>query len=273
MANILEEKNLKFLGISSSNSYRIYVETEEQAKNIVNNLDVLGLKKEEVEIIVVGKIEPLFEVKTLSIFPKVLALSNPLWKVKRINGGMSSGSLDYLITGTLGIVNNEYKAISCWHVYKDSKNIVVPGPLDGGVSLEDKVGYVEEYYDVTKGYDISIADISEIKNKIEIKTMHIDGFNVKGFGEAEIGEEVKKVGRTTDLTFGKVIDKNVLVVMDYPGIKNVKLYNCYITTSFAKAGDSGSVALNKDNEAIGLVTAGNEMITILSSSEMLKKFI
>lgn len=274
----IEEKlktlNLKFTALSTRNSVRIYVETEDQAKKILENIDLLGLKREEVIVVVVGKLKPLIEARLLFLQGvRTLKFINPLFKVKKITGGISTGSLDYLITGTLAFVNNEYKAISSWHIYLDSKNVVIPGPQDGGTSLEDKVGYVIDYVDATKGQDISIADISEIKDKINVEVNNIKGEIVKGVGDANIGEIVHKYGRSSALTYAKVIDKNVLVRIEYENIGEVTLKNCYITESFAIAGDSGSLVLNNNSEAIGLVTAGNNLITVITSREKLSELI
>ncbi|MEM4656779.1 MAG: hypothetical protein QXD80_07530 [Acidilobaceae archaeon] len=271
----LNKLNINFVGISETESVKFYVENEEQANKIIENIEagLLPLKKEEVKIVIVGKLEPLqiyhtFELSGISS-TKVL---NPLYVSKELAGGKSVGSYDYKLTGTAGIINNEYKLISCYHVLLDSKNVISPGPLDGG-DINDKVGYVEEFYNPKEdGYDISIADISESKNKYQIRLMET-WKKVKGYGYAEINDKISKYGRSSGLTFSKVIDKNVYVKMTYPNIGDVILKNCYVCESFAIAGDSGSLAINQNDEAIGLITAGNSLITVVSSGEILKKYL
>lgn len=270
----LKKLNIEFVGISESESIKIYVENKEQANKIIQNIEdgTLPLKKEEVKIVIVGKLEPLqiyhtFELKGVS-YTKVL---NPLFVSKELAGGKSVGSYDYKITGTLGIINNEYKLISCYHVLLDSKNVISPGPLDGG-DINDKIGYVEKFYNPKDGYDISIADISESKNKYSIRLMET-WKKIKGCGEAEMNERISKYGRSSGLTFSRIIDKNVYISMKYPDIGDVILKNCYVCECFAITGDSGSLAINENDEAIGLITAGNSLITILSSSEILKKYL
>lgn len=271
----LNKLNINFVGISETESVKFYVENQEQANEIIKNIEagLLPLKKEEVKIVIVGKLELLqiyhtFELSGISS-TKVL---NPLYVSKEISGGKSVGSYDYKLTGTAGIINNEYKLISCYHILLDSKNVISPGPLDGG-DINDKVGHVEEFYNPKEdGYDISIADISESKNKYQIRLMET-WKKVKGYGYAEINDKISKYGRSSGLTFSKVIDKNVYISIKYPEIGNAILKNCYVCESFAIAGDSGSLAINQNDEAIGLITAGNSLITVVSSGEILKKYL
>ncbi|MEM4740554.1 MAG: hypothetical protein QXS63_05705 [Zestosphaera sp.] len=277
MENIIEDLNklnIDFVGISETESVKIYVENQEQANEIIKNIEAgsLPLSKEEVKIVIVGKLEPLqiyhtFELNGISS-TKVF---NPLFISKELSGGKSVGSYDYKLTGTAGIINNEYKLISCYHILLDSKNVIYPGPHDGG-DINDKIGYVEEFYNPNDGYDISIVDISESKNKYQIRLMET-WKKIKGYGEAEINERISKYGKSSGLTFSKVIDKNVYVKIKYKNIGDVILKNCYVCESFAVAGDSGSLAINESDQAIGLITAGNSLITVVSSGEILKKYL
>lgn len=278
MEKIIEELNklnIEYVGVSETESVKIYVENQEQANEIIKNIEagLLPLSKEEVKIVIIGKLEPLQIYHTFEIggvhSTKVL---NPLFISKELSGGKSVGSYDYKLTGTAGIINNEYKLISCYHVLLDSRNVICPGPLDGG-DLNDKIGYVEEFYNPKDGFDVSIADVSESKNKFSIRLMET-WKKVKGCGEAEINDKISKYGRSSGLTFSKVIDKNVYVKIKYKDIGDAILKNCYICESFATYGDSGSLAINEnDDKAIGLITAGNSLITVVSSGEILKKYL
>ena len=84
----------------------------------------------------------------------------------------------------------------------------------------------------------------------------------------EIGLEVKKSGRTTGLTTGKVLQINADILVDYGVGKGEVLFeNQIISDSYSQGGDSGSAVLNNNNEVVGLLFAGSDTITVFSPIE------
>jgi hypothetical protein len=87
---------------------------------------------------------------------------------------------------------------------------------------------------------------------------------VKGIKEAKPGVEVQKSGRTSGITRGKVraVDSFVKVVMGED--KKAVFKDQIVSEPLAKPGDSGSLVLDMENNAIGLLFAGSDRSTILN---------
>lgn len=84
-----------------------------------------------------------------------------------------------------------------------------------------------------------------------------------GFGEAKVGDRVKKSGRTTKLTEGNVIAIDGAVNISY-GEKVAVFEDQIITSAMSEGGDSGSAVLNGKNIAVGLLFAGSISLTIMN---------
>lgn len=78
-----------------------------------------------------------------------------------------------------------------------------------------------------------------------------------------VGDMVKKVGRTTGLTFGRVIHGDAMVRLEYP-LGPVVLTGQVITSHMSAPGDSGSLVLTHADEAAGLLLGGSEFISIFT---------
>jgi len=84
-----------------------------------------------------------------------------------------------------------------------------------------------------------------------------------GFGEVKVGDKVKKSGRTTGLTEGKVIATDGVANVGYDD-KVAIFEDQLITTAMSQGGDSGSAVLNEKNEGVGSLFAGSDSLTIVN---------
>lgn len=83
-----------------------------------------------------------------------------------------------------------------------------------------------------------------------------------GVGEAQLGERVFKVGRTTGLTWGTIEQLGAVTRLEY--VNGMCWFNRLIvvvpdqrsSTGFAAPGDSGAVLVREDGTVLGLVFAG-----------------
>ena len=80
---------------------------------------------------------------------------------------------------------------------------------------------------------------------------------------AKRGMKLQKSGRTTGYTMGKIKDMDAAVKVDYDG-KTAVFVGQILTTAMSQGGDSGSLVLNDRKQAIGLLFAGSEAVTILN---------
>ena len=84
------------------------------------------------------------------------------------------------------------------------------------------------------------------------------------------GMRVQKVGRTTDHSWGEIVDIDARPIIPYddpnnPGSEiDVAFRDQVICTRYTAGGDSGSLVLNERNFAVGLHFAGSESSSIFS---------
>ncbi len=89
-----------------------------------------------------------------------------------------------------------------------------------------------------------------------------------------IGAFCKKVGRTTGYTEGNIISTNLDIWTSYSGENKKSFFKDQILVApthafkkFVGAGDSGSLVVNAENKAIGLIYAGTDSNTIIENRE------
>jgi hypothetical protein len=88
---------------------------------------------------------------------------------------------------------------------------------------------------------------------------------VTGIADAVLGETVYKSGRTTGVTSGTVAGTDATVDVWYDGFVG-RFVNQYIVQpgTFSAPGDSGSLVLDEQHRAVGLLFAGSERDTIVN---------
>lgn len=96
----------------------------------------------------------------------------------------------------------------------------------------------------------------------DIDASIIDVGTVKGTKSPEPGLKVKKSGRTSGITEGKirVIDATVEIKMSQT--ETAIFTDQFVTEPISKPGDSGSLVLDNDNRAVGLLFAGSAEATV-----------
>jgi hypothetical protein len=242
-----------------------------------NNLDPRDIIENEIDGIrtdVVGKIgtiQALNNSKTIQL--KALSIN---MRERPVRAGASVSHL-YVTAGTLGGFfkdkDGDVVLLSNEHVIAGENvrgkfgpapragNIIIqPGTFDGG-TIHDSFASLKKWMPLrSKGNleDSAIAKINNIKTIInEVKGLG----KIKGFAKPFVGQKVVKVGRSTGLTKGKIISVNASVCVEYDKI--VRCFNdCIITTNMSQGGDSGSLLLDNNMNAVGLLFAGSDTVTI-----------
>jgi len=85
---------------------------------------------------------------------------------------------------------------------------------------------------------------------------------VQGVTTPVLNMEVKKSGRTTGLTFGQITVLDAMVDVQYEPGRVLSFDHQIITTNMSSPGDSGSLLLDVNNLAVGLLFAGSSTATI-----------
>ncbi|PKM79192.1 MAG: hypothetical protein CVU88_07060, partial [Firmicutes bacterium HGW-Firmicutes-13] len=180
----------------------------------------------------------------------------------------------------------------------ENDRILQPGPYDGGTD-SDIIGHLYKFVPLHKEFKLPACPIATgfkmvsntfckaLKNTYRIELFKetreenlvdaalakpISGDLVspeiyelgvpRGKAEAEPGMIVQKSGRTTGITTGivKVLEATVRVSID--SMNTILLSEQIITSSIGAPGDSGSLVLDTDLNAVGLLCAGSEVVTI-----------
>jgi len=185
--------------------------------------------------------------------------------------------------------------------------ILQPGPIDGGKLPTDKIGELKAFVKIKfpwegkgcewlanvankiakiLGLNCRLEPVYDIDNVVDAAVAKPDSADditpeildigkVEGVGRARIKMIVQKSGRTTALTRGTVIDTDAEVQVWYDqGIAKFvhQIIVLHTHGKFSAGGDSGSLVLDLDNYAIGLLFAGSDKVTVVNPiQEVLKQ--
>jgi len=195
-------------------------------------------------------------------------------RVRPAPAGVSVGHKD-ISAGTFGALVREGSdtyILSNNHVLanenmgKVGDNILQPGPYDGGRPDRDTIaqlaGFVTLDADATNTVDAAIAT-PIVKDDVAPEVLHIG--RPKGEAEPEIEMTVRKSGRTTRLTEGRVTATDVTLRVMYSDGFLVFTDQFLVggaRTGFSGPGDSGALIVDAENRAVGLLFAGSPFTTV-----------
>ncbi len=173
--------------------------------------------------------------------------------------------------GGHGHCGDGYLILSNNHVLANSNaghpgdSILQPGAFDGGVFPRDEVARLERFERITfgaAGYNLVDAAVARPTASRNVISAIIAVVTPRGISEAQVGTPVTKVGRTTQVTTGRVLSTNATVAVDY-GAPGVAVFRHQImTTAMSAGGDSGSLLMDRSLNAVGLLFAGSATVTI-----------
>ena len=150
---------------------------------------------------------------------------------------------------------------------KKGDAIVQQGPFDGGKKGKNTVGALEKYVRLNRaGTNFVDAALAALKSGIEYNSVTLRGIgNLKGIGGSvvDVGDEVHKVGRTTDVTHGRVTAfelDNVVVGYDIGNLRfddQIEIEGKGLGP-FSQGGDSGSLIVDAENRGVAMLFAGGD---------------
>ena len=166
---------------------------------------------------------------------------------------------DYLILSN----NHVLAAVNAGH---PGDLILQPGPFDGGVYPSDAVATLERFEPITfgmTGYNVVDAAVAKPLFSRNVVAAIIGQAMPRGIDQAAVGQQVIKVGRTTQVTVGRVLATDATIAVGY-GTAGTAIYRHQIlTTAMSAGGDSGSLLMSEPAlDAVGLLFAGSAVITI-----------
>ena len=216
-------------------------------------------------------------------------------RVRPAVGGVSI-SHPQVTAGTLGItvsdrrtVPHRFFVLSNNHVLANSNRahigdpILQPGTLDGGRLSTDVLGHLNRFVPIQleppvdrdnhhNYVDAALAEVHPIDVSPEVA---YTGFVIGSLASEEInvGMPVRKVGRTTGYTTGRVTVVNATVDVRYGSGTIARFSDQIIMTAMSQSGDSGSLITTFDNLAVGLLFAGSSSATIANPIEPVQDFL
>lgn len=165
----------------------------------------------------------------------------------------------------------DYLILSNNHVLADVNQgekgdlILQPGPVDGGVFPADAVATLERFEPIVfgaSGYNLVDAAVARPSHSRNVTASIIGALIPRGVDQAFFGTPVIKAGRTTQITSGFVFMVNATVNVGFgPGL-SAQFRHQIITTAMSAGGDSGSLLMDNNLNAVGLLFAGSFLVTI-----------
>jgi hypothetical protein len=207
---------------------------------------------------------------------RALQQLNPKQRWRPSPTGVSTSRADENAAGTIGwfVVdeNGEVYAMSNNHVWAKENlgspgdKLLQPGRLDGGDPNKDALFELLDFVPIsfTGGYnrvDVAVARVLDFSN-VYTSILNIGG--ISGKRAPGVGEAVTKMGRSTGLTTGTVIDDSATVIVAYD--RGNAIFTDVIMVqgdNVVRPGDSGSPLLTSRREFAGLVFAGGDNGKIL----------
>lgn len=161
--------------------------------------------------------------------------------------------------------------------------ILQPGPYDGGVDPADRIGALSRFVPivldppVARSLHRNLVDcaIAEVAFHDIDRSIYWIG-PARGWRQragVTVGMLVKKTGRTTNFTTGRITAINATVDVAYGGGRVARFSDQIITTNMSAGGDSGSLVLTQDDVAVGLLFAGSPIAMIANQIEHVRSLL
>jgi hypothetical protein len=205
--------------------------------------------------------------------------SDPDFRERRFRpvvGGVSAAHTN-VTAGTLGAVIRDKKTgnklfLSNNHVFSNTSSktnsrahigdaIIQPSPSDGG-TITDTIAKLYKWVPFIDG-GTNIVDAAlampvdqSIASPYILSDADLDVISINGIRSVTSPIKVKKYGRTSGADFGKIIDLNFTVAVDYDDGLTRNFVDQILVEIETRGGDSGSILLDMDANAVGLVFAG-----------------
>ena len=218
----------------------------------------------------------------------------------RITAGTLGSMVRDALTGQVLILSNNHVLANSNDAHLGDP-ILQPGPVDGGQLARDEIGTLLRYVPIDFGEDAGscplaefyarfgnvVAEVVGSKHRLKTYTYRPQAVNyvdaavatpylstdlkpeileigvASGVATAFLGQEVRKTGRTTEYTEGKIELVNATVQVQY-GAGQVAIFEDQLISGYmSKGGDSGSLLVEKGSQrSVGLLFAGSDQVTI-----------
>jgi hypothetical protein len=243
------------------------------------------------ELVAPVNLEPQILKRRMRPCPSGFSVGN----VRVTAGTLGSVVYDFLPGATvdppgpgLGVPAKFY-VLSNNHVLADSNRaqlgspIVQPGVFDGGVDPQDRIATLERFVTIQFAPQIPLerhnnvvdAALGSVEFQDATREQHFSGAPRAWRRKANVavGDLVKKSGRTTNISFGRVIAVDATIDVNYGTAGTARFKDQILTTNISAGGDSGSLITSLDNVAVGLLFAGSSQVTVANHIENVRALL
>jgi hypothetical protein len=254
------------LGVARANAGEYSLAVRVQNPLLVDGEEIAAIRhiaKGEVDVKYVGQLQkrqaPWYQQKCI---PVRIGCSVANFNVTAgtVGGFVKSAAEAPMVLSNNHVLANENSAAA-------GDPILQPGPYDGGQNPADRIATLTQFvplnFAATNTVDCAVATLDS--------GIAFDSKNLDLLGQlsgvrpstVDVGDAVAKIGRTTGITHGKVTAielDNVTIGYDngnavFDGQIEIEGTG---TLPFSRGGDSGSLIVDQDNLALGLLFAGGE---------------
>jgi len=179
--------------------------------------------------------------------------------------------------------------------------ILLPGPHDGGLLEKDLIGRLHRFQPVDKALNQSScpkaaaaefwanvacrfmaphyvvrflresgagntvdAALAKPENPKKLNPEVLEVGKITGVAEAEPGMTIIKSGRTTGVTKGTVKVVNATVSVEMGDGTEAEFHDQILASEMSQGGDSGALGVNERRQAVGLLFAGSDKVTVFN---------
>lgn len=175
------------------------------------------------------------------------------------------------------------------HVLADSNRaqlgsaIVQPGIFDGGQDPADRIATLDRFITIQFAPQIPLERHNNVVDAALGAVDFQDATREQYFSGAPrawrrkanvaVGDLVKKSGRTTNISFGRIVSVDATIDVNYGTAGTARFKDQILTTNISAGGDSGSLVTSLDNVALGLLFAGSSTVTVVNHIENVRALL
>lgn len=257
--------------LTSEIALKLYVEEKRPSSRvdrpIPKTVSLDGLPEIHTDVVEIGKIE--LQSYTQRIRPAI-----PGYSVGRALEPKEAGTFGMVVRKTgqatpLYLLSNAH-AIAASGFGNKGDVIIQPGGADGGAAPADAIATLSEWVPLVFGgtgftntVDAAIAELSAGAASAAIAQL---GVPKEINTDLQRGDYIQKMGRTTTLSVGRVMDVDLRLPSTYPNasgaLERVGFSDQVLVTFYSAPGDSGSPVLDMDGNVVGLHVCGSPVIGI-----------
>ncbi|WP_353941826.1 hypothetical protein ABII15_09405 [Streptomyces sp. HUAS MG91] len=183
----------------------------------------------------------------------------------------------------------KFYVLSNNHVLADANRaqlgsvILQPGTFDGGSNPADRIATLSRFITIQfapttpidQHNNVVDAALGEVQFQDATREQYFSGAPRAWRRRANVavGDLVKKTGRTTNISFGRIIAVDSTIDVNYGTAGTARFKDQILTTNMSAGGDSGSLVTSLDNVAVGLLFAGSSQVTVANHIENVRALL